>query len=614
MIEIKATRRGAEPAPDAGPHTLSEERPSSTRPLALVALLSVLIVYVRSMFGGEATAAAVEEAAPPQDAPAAPNEAAATPSEDGAALPVTIQEDGPAAAASSRGPGAKTSGATIDPAPVLLSSARIDLPVYAAPEPRLPIVPTRNLDALAANDNAASPAAAKAGGAVTGAMPEEAGEDDPDDANRAPRVSNVVHLSDIFGCAPVVIGLADLLRHATDPDGDPLTVRNLKASSGTLTQEGDGWRFDPDGSGMVTITYLVSDGSLSVAQTAHINVLRTVVTGGAGNDVLVGTACGDDIDGGAGDDRIDGRGGHDVIHGGDGDDHIEAGAGNDTVYAGAGDDVVLGGAGNDWIWGGGGNDRLSGGEGDDVIFGEAGSDTVEGDAGADMLFGGAGDDTLSGGHGGDRLMGGDGDDVLTGGAGRDFLQGEDGDDVVKADADRVADTYEGGEDFDTLDYSAATRSLRFDLLSGRVTGVEVGEDVIAGFETFIGGSGSDHFIGGVENARFKGGGGGDLYEFGHVSIAGTDPQLGYEIHEFMAGDRIRISRFEIFEKALDTLEDRFEDTYGDGAEDDLPIRIRHERTDEYRKVLIEADLDGDARYELAVTIVGDVQVTMNELS
>jgi probable HAF family extracellular repeat protein len=63
------------------------------------------------------------------------------------------------------------------------------------------------------------------------------------------------------------------------------------------------------------------------------------VLGGAGNDVLKGTARKD---------VIQGRGG------------------NDTILAGAGNDIVCGGAGNDKLYGGVGKNKLSGGPGKDT--------------------------------------------------------------------------------------------------------------------------------------------------------------------------------------------------------------------------------------------------------
>jgi len=72
-----------------------------------------------------------------------------------------------------------------------------------------------------------------------------------------------------------------------------------------------------------------------------------------------------------------------------------------------------GGAGNDLILGSAGLDIIDGGDGDDCIIGGGGLDTLIGGAGNDVLLGGDGDDTLSGGLGsGDQCFGQAGTDVL----------------------------------------------------------------------------------------------------------------------------------------------------------------------------------------------------------
>ena len=65
-----------------------------------------------------------------------------------------------------------------------------------------------------------------------------------------------------------------------------------------------------------------------------------------GNDVLIGTSDGDEIDGGDGNDTMYGIGGNDVLQGGAGDDVLLAGAGDDTLIGGTGNDILNGGTGN----------------------------------------------------------------------------------------------------------------------------------------------------------------------------------------------------------------------------------------------------------------------------
>ena len=141
------------------------------------------------------------------------------------------------------------------------------------------------------------------------------------------------------------------------------------------------------------------------------------VLGGAGNDILVGTAKRDYLDGGAGNDELRGRGEADKIYGGDGDDLIFGGGRDslaripedkDSLFGNDLADVVLsGGTGRDVIFAGAGDDLfVDGGAGRDIIFGEEGDDTLKGGTGVDLLIGGAGGDILLGEEGNDALLGG----------------------------------------------------------------------------------------------------------------------------------------------------------------------------------------------------------------
>jgi Ca2+-binding RTX toxin-like protein len=606
--------------------------------------------------------------------------------------------------------------------------------------------------------------------------PVENEEDDPrNSVNRAPRVSGPVYLRDVAGCAAVLIGLSELLANATDPDGDVLSIRNLKVSSGTITWTANGWLYDGSGLGPVTVTYEVTDGKATVVQHAYFSVVRNSIVGTDGDDMLVGTACADDIQGRGGNDLIDGRAGDDLIDGGAGHDHIVGGSGNDILRGGEGNDIILGGAGNDQISGGAGDDRLFGDDGDDTVFGDDGDDQVHGGAGNDALFGGAGNDlvngdagddkiegnaghdvlaggdgndvvsggdgndeleggkgsdllldgagrdtvsggegddhivvaldgdrdsydggagtdtldlsatesgvdvdlaagtaegceigdnavtsfeivrggtgedtisgsagneTLSGGSGDDRLDGrgggdfldgGAGNDCLKGGAGNDALQGGKGDDiladgtgadsvsggagndVVHAEADGEDDVFDGGEGCDTLDYSDAEEGIIVDFTEGTASGCDIGNDMISNFETVVGGSGDDHFVIGQQPIVMTGGDGNDLFEFTTPPPASAPAQVLHEIVDFKAGDRIKMSKYDIFEKVFDKLEDQFESIYGDKVdEDDARIRFRHERSESIDRTIIEADMDRDDIYETTIHLDGHRAIVIVE--
>ena len=411
----------------------------------------------------------------------------------------------------------------------------------------------------------------------------------PSNGNRAPRVSGPVYLLDVAPCTALVIALHDLLSKAQDPDGDVLSVQNLTVSSGTLTESGSGWLFHSHGGqpGPITLTYQVTDGELTTDAVAHFSVVAApVIVGSAADDMLLGSLCADEIDGAGGDDNIDGRAGHDVINGGAGDDHIVAGDGNDVVFGGGGQDIIFGGAGNDHLSGGSGDDKLFGGDGNDVLFGNMG------------------EDQLSGGNGDDLLLGGDGDDVMFDGAGRDNAFGGMGNDRVVASLDGDNDVYDGGEHSDILDYSQATQELVIDLVSGVASSVEIGHDVITGFETVLGGQGADRFILGGESVALTlaGGAGNDVFAF--ASASGGQPKaVSPVIMDFGVGDRIRLSEYDIFLQDEEP-EDRFERVYQEAHDDDLPIRYRHDRDEASEWTVIESNVDDDDTWAATVTLNG----------
>ena len=68
---------------------------------------------------------------------------------------------------------------------------------------------------------------------------------------------------------------SDLLANATDADGDALSVRNLSASAGTLSDNGGGnWTLTPDAgfNGTISLSYEIYDGSVATAVTGDVTV------------------------------------------------------------------------------------------------------------------------------------------------------------------------------------------------------------------------------------------------------------------------------------------------------------------------------------------------------
>lgn len=378
--------------------------------------------------------------------------------------------------------------------------------------------------------------------------------------NHAPSVNGPVRLGEIARGALLPIAAADLLRGAVDPDGDALSVRDVRVSSGALAFDGTSWMFEDAEAGAVTITYAVSDGEFEVIQTGLITVLDTPTLHGTdGDDLILGTPRADLISAGLGNDNVDARGGDDLVLAGPGDDHVVAGSGDDTVLGGDGNDVIFAGPGADLISGGAGNDRLFGEAGNDTLFGDAGDDLLDGGEGDDLLDGGDGNDTLLagegddrldggsgddrlvadagrdvllGGEGDDRLEGGEGDDTLADGAGRDVVTGGSGNDVIVAAADGETDAFDGGDGSDTLDLSAINSGATVDLATeivriredvlDRVTAVEnavggSGDDVLTGdreANTLLRGEGDDVLSGGAGADHLEGGNGRDILSDG----------------------------------------------------------------------------------------------------
>jgi len=441
------------------------------------------------------------------------------------------------------------------------------------------------------------------------------------------------------------------------------------------------------------------DGDDFLSGGADADLLR----GGNGADQLHGDGGNDILDGEAGNDRLDGGDGDDLVFGSAGNDHLEGGSGRDVLSGGLGADTVKAGNGNDTVTGDADrtNDVYDGGSGTDTLDYSALAEAIEIDLASDAAEGseigqdtvtdfeivraGAGDDTLTGSDGAEELHGNAGDDEISGGGGTDVIKGGDGDDTVTGDVDRAADSYDGGEGVDTLDYSAAVMSVVVDLVAanasgaeigsdsisnfeviktgdgddilrdgdaeeflfagdgddtvvaaadeaddefhggegadtidysetahgvlidlknGTATGFEVGQDIIEGFEKVVAGSGNDVIRAGLTAAVISGGDGNDTFEF-TVPPGESSADVVHQILDFMVGDRIDVSKYKIFEEVLDGIEDRFEDIYGDKADaTPLPIRVRHEGTDELSQTLIEVDMDRDEHYEMTINLTG----------
>ncbi|WP_137920036.1 peroxidase family protein [Hydrogenophaga sp. 2FB] len=290
------------------------------------------------------------------------------------------------------------------------------------------------------------------------------------------------------------------------------------------------------------------------------------VTGGAGNDLMTGSAAANTLNGGGGNDTF-------FAVAGDGNDSYLGGAGIDTLdlsatTAGAtvtataassadigsdtlnsievilgsqGDDNITGNAGANIIDGQGGNDVINAGAGDDVVLGGAGNDTINGEGGSDTVIGGIGNDTATGGAGNDTFfaMVGDGDDSYTGGAG--------------ADTYNLAGTAAGAT---VTDVSASSAEIGNDLLATieNVIGSQGDDSIVfdtganvvdgqAGADFLSTGAGADRLTGGAGNDTMAGGAGNDVFVF--AAGFGNDTILDFDATPAGGQDQIDISSFGI---------------------------------------------------------------------
>jgi len=237
-------------------------------------------------------------------------------------------------------------------------------------------------------------------------------------------------------------------------------------ASHTLTTSGTGQidtavNKNSDGTTTTTKTFIDSSstGTTYNASALHVNN----VTGGSGNDYLLGTSTGSWLQGnggsntymgGAGNDvfivsasddpaNINGNGGQDelvitgtdgmtinmaqsqltIAEGGAGDDVIMSG-GRDGVYikGGTGEDLLIGGAGDDVIVGGTGHNTIVGGTAKAIIYAGPNGDLIYGAAQSSIINAGGGEDTIIGGAGNDLIKVGMGNAQIDGRAGTNTLQ------------------------------------------------------------------------------------------------------------------------------------------------------------------------------------------------
>ena len=218
--------------------------------------------------------------------------------------------------------------------------------------------------------------------------------------------------------SPEADDVTDLAKRIVGQYGKTEQVTVLKGSGGD-----DSIRISQRQDGGLDVSVNGKVQSFSAEQSA-----RLVIDGGEGNDDIIAdgsVTAGLFITGGKGDDTIVGGSGNDFIIDSYGRNTIKGQAGNDSIISGGLDlpsasaqdsafsgGILLGGDGNDYIEGSRGSDFIDGGAGNNVIYGLDGNDTISAGYGRNYIDGGRGDDTIINAGAQGMLFGGQGDDAI----------------------------------------------------------------------------------------------------------------------------------------------------------------------------------------------------------
>lgn len=249
---------------------------------------------------------------------------------------------------------------------------------------------------------------------------------------------------------------------------------------------------------------LVDNSSVYQANTEYADympvneVSGNIVSGGKGNDYIIGTDNEEYIFGDADDDRL------------------TAGAGNDTIYGSTGNDAIFGEDGDDIILAGAVDDYVSGGEGNDIISSGPGTDVLDGGPGDDTYLYNPGDGT-------DIIMDSDGDNRIIFGEGLESSKIR----AYRSDWNDLLITFDGLDDTLTIKnycISEAARSFRLIFADGTAVNAT---DINSPLRTIYGTDGSEYMISIYEDGMTK------IGEAGDDQLVGSD---GVDILYGNAGD------------------------------------------------------------------------------
>jgi len=332
----------------------------------------------------------------------------------------------------------------------------------------------------------------------------------------------------------------------------------IRSGSGNdIINPGTGNNFVDGDLGIDTIVYDDRSDNISANLSTGISVNITVgaatdqvsnienITGGSGNDTLIGSSVTNILIGGAGNDTIQGGLGDDDLQGGDGIDTINYdystlgitlnlgtadGTGNVNVNIAAGDQDIINGFEN--IIGTNQNDTLTGDSAVNIINGGGGNDVLSSGGGIDFLDGGAGSDTISyltsvpsinfdlsiidtNGFATVNYSDGGSEFIKS----IETIQDSQGDDVMRGDAtDNIfgvsegTDTIDGGGGLnDSVSYSNLGGSLNLNLVTGTSLDYQGRTDTITNVEIFTLSNNDDSVTLSAGNDRVFGLNGDDIF-------------------------------------------------------------------------------------------------------
>ncbi|MHC5198184.1 beta strand repeat-containing protein [Pseudomonas frederiksbergensis] len=278
----------------------------------------------------------------------------------------------------------------------------------------------------------------------------------------------------------------DTIDYSTSSTGVNVNLQTGKGTGGDA--EGDSYSFIERVVGSAFNDNLTSGGATHVLE------------GGAGNDVYnINLYVGGTVveQAGGGDDEVRTQLNTQVLA-----DNVErltfVGTGNFTGTGNAGDNIITGGAGNDILRGGGGADQFIGGAGTDTVsYSDSNNQPVTINTKTGINLGAAADDTYVG------------IEVLQGGFGNDtFISGA------------VANTFDGGNGTDTIDYSTSSTGVNVNLQTGKGTGGDAEGDSYSFIERVVGSAFNDNLTSGGATHVLEGGAGNDVYNI-NLYVGGT---------------------------------------------------------------------------------------------